>query len=706
MLRYDDWVKKYWKKETPPRVLPYFRISNGNQQDLDGQKDTFAKEKLKYGLNTLEAICDDVGHSPRWKANRKGMDKLIALLKQGGFDIVWVDAFNRFAVGDAWDSDLRPKLKKANIELFSSAEGWLTDDDQKIVVACLSEMGWKECKDKAWRAFRELSSLAKDGRWLGGDYPPFVCDIEIRYGPQPVYRIAFKNGKKVLIQDRQEKEIEEHPKMQKGHEAFKVPTNDTARLDAVRWAFEYFATHKTGYKQVATLWNEKGFPTLEGKEMCGTKIRRILRDTCAIGLPALGKISGDTLSRRINGEFTVKNIFSDKFWFKQDQHDWLMPDRPLWEPLVDLKHWEAVQKQCDEIDAKWKKIKNKDRSFETTPRTPRTHLSGLLVHANCGLPMRAMMKRYVCRQEGEYYPSRANCSSCSTSIRAIEQLIVKYLEEIKIPLPNANKEVFIPNNVLEKLAVGEIMDLRELEKDICNSSNKSGTKVKIKDIYRTLCQAATPRLEKKLDEIKSNIQMIQRRLITAAVDPKTTQSTLDGYNNALAGFEAEQAEIEKQLKERVPTGGSYFSQLCKFHSDINDVVIALQQGDKLKARKYLEEYISSITVKENGNKREITFLGKGTNLHNRTFSEKEYALEVLKIRQEGRAKHPPIERTDDELEEMGRKMVEGWRRFQDKKIGRVNKRKEYTREQLIAKAKQRILTTHNNKMKQPKKSLA
>jgi hypothetical protein len=64
-------------------------------------------------------------------------------------------------------------MRENEVELFSVADGWITDPAMDLYNMIKSETGLKYCKDKSYWASRSLPALAEDGRQTGGRHHYF-----------------------------------------------------------------------------------------------------------------------------------------------------------------------------------------------------------------------------------------------------------------------------------------------------------------------------------------------------------------------------------------------------------------------------------------------------------------------------------------------------------------------------------------------------
>jgi DNA invertase Pin-like site-specific DNA recombinase len=459
MARYDEWKKNQWKvKGVEPNVLVYMRVSQ-DVQDAERQKDMLDKEIVKYNLNVVETLIDNVGHNARWKFQRKNMDRLLEWLDSGQIDIIYVDSFDRIGCGDAW-TEIKARIAKASgqngrVELFDVESGWLTQNDLEPLLAMKASQALREITDKSRRVFTKMDGMSKEGRAIGGCVS-YACDVEVRFGSEVMYRLRTIGKRQIKViypEGKGESLVRTHnPPMEKGWHAYRVLTSDPKRIEALQWLFNRFDSANITYPGLADEWNHMGWPST-GSVVNALWIRRLLEDSSVIGLPVIGKHSGDTFSRRLDGEFTVKHIWGSKKYFKQDESDWLIPDKPLWDAIIPVPLFKRVQAKKKVIKENWRRKYNKDEIKPGQPRTAKTALYGLVYHGNCTQPMRIHRNYLSCSQPAETTLKRLGCASCSVPVEALEKLLDKYLCDAHLTFEEAtgNQKIVLDKKLMDKV---------------------------------------------------------------------------------------------------------------------------------------------------------------------------------------------------------------------------------------------------------------
>lgn len=456
-IRYDEWKKNHWKvKGVEPNVLVYMRVSQ-DVQETKRQEDMLKAEEVKYGLNVVKTLKDEVGHNARWKFNRKHTEEFLEWIDSGNVDIIYVESFDRIGCGDAW-TEIKSRIAKAHgqngrVELFSVGDGWLTEASMNIYLEVLAGQALREITDKSRRVFTKMEGMAKEGRAIGGCVP-YACDVEVRHGSEVKYRLRTigKRQIKVIYPDGTETVRTHNPPMEKGWHAYRVRTKDPKRIEALQWVFKRFDEANITYPGLADEWNHMGWPST-GSVVNALWIRRLLEDSSVIGLPVIGKHSGDTFSRRVDGEFTVKHIWGSKKYFKQDESDWLIPDKPLWEEIIPVPLFNRVQAKKKAIKENWRKKYGKDEIKPGQPRTAKTALYGLVYHGNCTQPMRIHRNYLSCIQPAETTLKRQGCASCSVPVEALERLLDKYLCDAHLTFEEAtgNQKIVLDKKLMDKV---------------------------------------------------------------------------------------------------------------------------------------------------------------------------------------------------------------------------------------------------------------
>jgi hypothetical protein len=209
-----------------------------------------------------------------------------------------------------------------------------------------------------------------------------------------------------------------------------APTILKERIEVVRRIFLLLDIESTNPTQVAALLNKEGVECPTGEIWTDPKIRHLVKNPVYMGKPTINKggqprffeIRGGKLER-VESRGKAKHI-------RRDRTEWLMPDEPLFEPIISEDLWERVNRK---IEPKSKRA----------PRNEELYLSGLLYCGKCGQRMFGFMiqrrsKRdnsilghtpyYQCATRNKFGPDNpTGCRFNSTRNDMIEPLILDFL---------------------------------------------------------------------------------------------------------------------------------------------------------------------------------------------------------------------------------------------------------------------------------------
>jgi hypothetical protein len=222
-----------------------------------------------------------------------------------------------------------------------------------------------------------------------------------------------------------------------------VPTADAAKLAAAQGVFHRYATEAVTFFELARWLNSQGIRNSFGNKFQGRDVEKMLEDESYLGYP--------TFSKRRNGRFhrhdaegvvvELEPELRGKYT-RCDPADVVRTTTRFFDPIVDRKTWEAVQRKL-RARVKVRQTVGRGTEGETTrdvlknpaARKASMYLAGLVVCANCGQPMTARTDR------GEYYCSTWNrkrihadlansrCERNAVRHSVLEEYVHKFLEE-------------------------------------------------------------------------------------------------------------------------------------------------------------------------------------------------------------------------------------------------------------------------------------
>jgi hypothetical protein len=113
------------------RGAGYIRVSDGEKQDPQRQRETVARWADNRGLVVARLYEDIEGRNPRAKAERRAhFQQLLADVQAGKWDWIVVDSQERFRTKDAFEFGYFAHLfRMSGCQLWSVSQGHLTADD-------------------------------------------------------------------------------------------------------------------------------------------------------------------------------------------------------------------------------------------------------------------------------------------------------------------------------------------------------------------------------------------------------------------------------------------------------------------------------------------------------------------------------------------------------------------------------------------------
>ena len=370
------------------RAVAYRRVSSEEQVDgfsLDAQDKAIRAYCAEHGLELVGDYCDP-GFSARTD-ERPAFKRMVADAKRGQFDAIVVHRLDRFSRNRMHFATYRHLLAQCGVQLVSVSEPTgegAADQFISGILECAAEFYSMRLAEETRKGKR---ARAEAGYW-NGDPPIGYCrglcsDCQDPNGPGYCPQVGnedHSNGR-VLIP---------HP----------VDAN------AVRQAFELYATGQVSHRDVADVLNQQGYRT--------NRKHTIKPNPKRPGGP--GPFSKDTLSDMLRNEFYLGYV-KYKGRLIEGQH----------EAIVTPELFERVQRARQLNRCSPRNQSHKTRVYP---------LSGILYCQQCGRPYHgAYSKGNDCR----YYRDSGvlqGVSDCAPSyIRAedVEQQVSNFVQAITLP---------------------------------------------------------------------------------------------------------------------------------------------------------------------------------------------------------------------------------------------------------------------------------
>ena len=349
------------------RVVSYIRMSSDRQEDSPERQRAAVTAYAKSRGYALGAEYADMGISG-WKDDRPQFKKLLVDAAAKKFDVILVDDSSRLSRQDpiANIATVVHPLRQAGVKLETAKDGPTNWDDLggQILTMVKASQDNESVKDMSYRVLGGMVKKAQAGMWMGA--APFGYKVH-----------------RVTDPDRPDKVVDR----------FLVP-GDPSHVEAVKWIFNEYASHRRGKAALATELAKRGiFSPRKGKNgkpkpFTTQAIRGILTNRAYLGEYRWNAKSEGKFHRFKDGHAEKK---SAKKVQQNDQTDWIvLPQRH--ESLIDPDTFQAVQGRLNGNSA---------------PSTPHADgggfkLSKLMTCGKCGEWMYGFTEKLRDRTESRY----------------------------------------------------------------------------------------------------------------------------------------------------------------------------------------------------------------------------------------------------------------------------------------------------------------
>lgn len=330
---------------TAPRVILYGRHSTSLQNPKSSEDQTASCDKLVESLGgTVVATFHDPAESG-YKRGRPGLKKLLAMVANGGADIVVCEALERIA-RDAEDvAWLAKKLGYHDVELYTVLEHHV--DEVKFGVAAL--IGAIFLKGLIGKTLRGMEAAVAAGRFAGGR--------------------AYGYRKKIVV-DAKGEPIPGHLEI------------DPAKAEILTRIFQDFASGLSSVK-IATALNEEGIPGPRGGEWNASTIRGNPKALTGILNNPLyqGRLVWGRRQWRRNPDSEMR----ERRYRLRDRSEWIevaVPDLRI----IDEELWNTVRGEMERRSISGEPEQEQSDKPKSPAGKPRKKhlLSGLIKCSRCG----------------------------------------------------------------------------------------------------------------------------------------------------------------------------------------------------------------------------------------------------------------------------------------------------------------------------------
>lgn len=457
-------------------VAAYIRVSS-DKQDTARQEEAVKLAAKRLDVKIDHWFKDSEGRNPRdLPHKRKEFQRMMAAVEAGRLSLIIVDSQDRFGTRDAHQfGGFITKLRDNNCSLFDANGRDLSgDDDATVLTGTIGALtSSREQREKARRCIGGMIEHARQGKYVGG-YPPYGMDV-VCFGPdgkekwRSVYVGHFDRHK--IYPDGTCERFQgkdNSPQKDNADTLYIRPSVVTGRLDVVRQVFEWYATEAISPRQIANRLRELKVDPIYTMEWDKVRVSAMLRNPAYIGRPTWNKRGGSRFVEYTRGQIReLPRLGAVRTGRKRETADMIALDKPQFDPIVDLKTWEAVQAKIQRLPAG-----RRGRSNQTAE----LWLRPFLVCGHCMKPMRATRgvdrqrtwPSYFCGTYGTYGSGNpTGCHCHRVKHERIETIVSDYIANVK---PQVKQLLSAVRAGDSKLIRQLLRDAISAHSDLCDAS--------------------------------------------------------------------------------------------------------------------------------------------------------------------------------------------------------------------------------------------
>ncbi len=463
-----DSIGRTVRSESLLPAAAYIRMSGHKQERSPAQqKSEIVKLAAREGCRIDHWFQDDAITGDSGPLERPDFRRMLEAAQEGKYQRLLAydqDRIGRFDSIDAgqWMAPLRT----AGVQVITCVQGkidWTTFEG-RIIYTVNQEAKKRFLEELSGKVVRGKVANAKAGGWNGG--PPIFGMDRGLFGPSGNLVRRLLPGEVARMD---------------GHRIHLLPTTDTARIEAVRFAFTRLDQADLSIRDVARELEAKGYPSPTGKGWSHHNVAKLLRNrayvgTCQWGVSAWGKY------HTAQGEDIVALNGNGKRGRRQKPQEDAIAVENAHEGLIEPKLFNRVQR----------KMKQRERPFCRRSHRANYPLAGLIFCEHCGKPMygsslhakdrqgsqRYAYHQYVC---GTYAnrngPSNGSCGRNPIDANRVLGWIVHKLQEVFLG-PGRGVLVEEIKRQLAAEATTNTGDVKRLEKRAADLDREVGRLVK------------------------------------------------------------------------------------------------------------------------------------------------------------------------------------------------------------------------------------
>jgi DNA invertase Pin-like site-specific DNA recombinase len=429
----------------------YIRVSTDQQETVRQYAALHAFEE-RHGITIKpEHWFKDEGWARDTADQRPDFRRLMQLAECGAVNWIVVSERDRFGTADAHEFlHFLYQLRKWGCRLFDAADtDWTKKDIATVITAVVD--GEKSELEQISLSKRVLGAMiegARRGEWQGGAVRlGFDIACYPKESGEEKWRVILEGGNKRLkvYPDGKEERFDGQGRFPKWYDETEVlkltPSRDQRKIDVAVSLFKRFATESISFTALAQYVRKCGFDNWYGHH-----VEALLGDPIYIGYYTWNRKPGGKFNRFKDGQ-VIQVSNHEQRRTKNSQGDWVQSHR-LFEPLIDLETWKAVQSKLANRQVRAK-----------APRSAALYLSGLVYCSHCGSRMvagpNARGLHFVC---GSWHRAamlgklaESKCLRNGVEQEVLQAYIDKYLAEIGHRLELLTKSIGTADPILDRL---------------------------------------------------------------------------------------------------------------------------------------------------------------------------------------------------------------------------------------------------------------
>jgi DNA invertase Pin-like site-specific DNA recombinase len=379
------------------------RVSS-DKQDTERQISDCKRWEKEQGVAATHFFEDKESRLVAEK--RPEFQKLLQYVQNGRVNWVVIQSQDRLGFKHSYEFfEFLSLFLKHKVQLFTSKDGRCiteTDDYTVLSNAIAGQTSTKELEEKANRTQGARIRKGKLGQFQSG-MPPYGFDVICKDAAGALKWRFVQTGRRQGIQMKggQAEKVSglpHHDWMNHRETLWLAPCIFKERVETLKRIFRIFDSESISTLQIARRLNTEGISAILSEKWEHSKIWALLQNPAIIGRPASNKVTMAKIYA-VEGEKLVGRNPLDPFRRHAMEH-WLMPEKPIFEPLISEDLFWRVALKVNQQGAK------------RAPKNENLLLSGLLHCGRCGKRMAGQYKAKT--SGGKWVPGYYNYYRCQT----------------------------------------------------------------------------------------------------------------------------------------------------------------------------------------------------------------------------------------------------------------------------------------------------